>query len=313
MKKVLILACVSCVIVIIGLCGASWHFSNQLLYPRPGKCNKKHFIFCGGASQIGIPHEDITFRSRDGLTLSGWYFPANGAHKAIIMIHGITADRHEMLRWVKSLHNSGFNLLLYDQRNHGKSGKSVSGMGMLEKDDIPAAIDFLINDRGNTSIGIFGVSMGAATAIPAMAQETRITAGVFEASFADLRDLLSDIARRDLGLPSFPLLNITALLFRLRSGIDMSSVKPEAHIGLISPRPVLIMHCTGDDYINPSHGERIYKAAREPREIWRAGCKKHAEAWQGDPAGAERRVSDFFKKNVRPENPSLVRATGGAE
>lgn len=80
------------------------------------------------------------------------------------MVHGITADRKEGLRWVKAQHTAGYNLLLFDLCNHGESDKSISGMGLKEKEDVVAAVNFLVSQKGIKEIGVFGVSMGASTA-----------------------------------------------------------------------------------------------------------------------------------------------------
>jgi dienelactone hydrolase len=47
-------------------------------------------------------------------------------------------------------------------------------MGFYEKNDVLAAVDYLQRRSDNHSIGVFGVSMGAATAIMAMAADQRI-------------------------------------------------------------------------------------------------------------------------------------------
>ncbi|MCX7678556.1 MAG: alpha/beta hydrolase [Spirochaetes bacterium] len=299
MKKAFIILFAGCGVFCIVLLGASWHFSNQLMYPKPGICNNEHFVYCEGASQLGIPFEDVEFKNAENLTLKGWYFPAKGSKRAIIMVHGITADRREGLRWVKALHGAGFNLLLFDLRNHGKSDKSPTGMGYAEKHDVIAAVDYLQKVRGLTSIGVFGVSLGGATAIHAMAQDPRIAAGMFEASYAHLADLLAQIAKRDFSLPRFPIIHSVLLVYRLRSGMNPAFMNPEDYIGKIAPRPVYLIHCPKDNYTEFSHGMRLFKAAKEPKFFWEAPCNVHARAWQSNPLEAEKIVKNFFANYVK--------------
>ncbi len=295
MTKKIIIACIL-IIVVLGaiVFGAAWHFSNQLINPKPYTCQVDHFVYCGGISELTIPYQDIEFTNDAKLTLRGWFVPAN-SKKAIVMVHGITADRREGLRWVKALHNAGYNLLLFDLRNHGKSDKAKTGMGYYEKDDVIAAVNFL-QSKGFTSIGVFGVSMGASTAIQAMAKDERIKAGVFEAAFANLGDLLSEIAKRDFGLPRFPIINAVMWVYSMRLGADAHAINPEDFIGSISPRPVFVIHCDGDNYIAYHHGQRIFANAKEPKLMWTAHCNMHARAWQSNPMEAEKRVVDFYNK-----------------
>ncbi len=295
-KKIAVILFVLLIIIGIIVFGAAWHFSNQLIKPKPYICETDHFVYCEGAKELGLPYQDIEFTNNEHGSLQGWFFPAQ-SKKAIVMVHGITADRREGLRWVKALHNAGYNLLLFDLRNHGKSYKAKTGMGYYEKNDVIAAVDFL-QSQGYNDIGVFGVSMGASTAIQAMASDKRIQAGVFEAAFANLGDLLAEIAKRDFGLPRFPIINAVMWVYSMRLGANANAINPEDFIGSISPRPVFIIHCDSDDYIAYHHGQRIFAKAGEPKYRWTAHCNKHARAWQSNPEEAEKKVVDFYNKCI---------------
>ena len=171
---------------------------------------------------------------------------------------------------------------------------AFSSMVFYEKNDVLAAVDYLQRRSDDHSTGVFGVSMGAATAIMAMAADQRIQAGVFEAGWSNLSDLHSEIIEQHLGVPSFPLLPLTSWLLELRTGLDMGALNPEDRLAEIAPRPVFIIHCTGDDVIDLSHGERNYAAASEPKQLWRSPCQTHARAWQSDPEYIEKRITDYF-------------------
>lgn len=292
------IALVTAVVMMAVLLGASWYFSSQLIHPRTNPCKKDHFIYCDGPAALKLPFEEVRFKTPDGLELGAWFFPA-ASTRAVVMVHGINADRHELLRWVTGLQAAGLNLLLVDLRNHGVSQRGPGGMGMREREDVSAAVTYLLERRGMRSVGVFGVSFGAAAAIPAMARDSRIAAGVFEAGYADLGDLLAVMAPRDFHIPAFPILNITAHLFRIRTGIALEDVSPERHIGAIAPRPVFIIHCTGDDYTPFEHGQRLAAAAREPRLFYHASCTRHAEAWQSDRGALEPRLAAFYREYLK--------------
>ncbi|MEW6527990.1 MAG: alpha/beta hydrolase [Spirochaetota bacterium] len=295
-KKIAIICITLVTLLCVAVFAAAWHFSNQLIAPKPYTCQVDHFVYCKGIEELAIPYQDVEFKNDEGLTLRGWFVPGK-SKKAIIMVHGITADRKEGLRWVKALHNAGYTLMLFDLRNHGKSDKAKTGMGYYEKNDVIAAVDFL-QSKGYKNIGVFGVSMGASTAIQAMANDKRIQAGVFEAAFANLGDLLAEIAKRDFGLPRFPIINAVMWVYSMRLGADANAINPEDFIGNISPRPVFIIHCDSDDYIAYHHGQRIFAKAKEPKFMWTAHCNKHARAWQSNPQEAEKKVVDFYNKFI---------------
>ncbi len=279
--------------------GALWYFSSQIVSPPKGKCTQEHFLHCGDPSSLNLPFENIFITTKDISPLPGWFIPARNSHKAVIMVHGHSAWRNEGLRWAPSLHKAGFNVLLFDLRHHGENPAGPVSMGYHEYRDVIAAVDFLQNQKKMSSIGVYGVSMGGVSGIYAMARDSRIQAGVFEAAFANLEDLLGDIASRDYYLPRYPVIPMVLYLFEKRSGAKAVDINAEKIIGGISPRPVFIIHCEKDNYIPYSHGERLYQSAKEPKKFWNSPCNKHARAYQGDPATAEKLVSGFFRENLK--------------
>lgn len=280
-------------LIFAGLFTFGWMLSSNIMHPTY-TCSEEHFIYCGDPSQLDLSFDDIFFQSNDGNELNGWYMPANDSDKAIIFIHGHGADRREGMRWFKAMHQAGFNILSFDLRNSGTNIRSFSTMGYFEQYDVNAAVDYLYQQRGIKSIGIFGTSLGAATSIMAMVKDPRIEAGVFEAGWSNLSDLYQEIIEQYLNLPSFPLLPIITWILELRTGMEFDRLNPEEMVASIAPRPVFIIHCTGDNLIGFSHGERNYAAAKEPKEFWESPCEMHARAWQSDPQYIEQRVANYY-------------------
>lgn len=295
LKKILIILSI---LVFSAIAGAAWHFSSQLIYPGKPGCPEEHFLYCGDPSELKLQFEDVTFSSYEEADISGWYIPSGNSVKAIVMVHGHGATRHEGMRWVRALNSAGFNLLLIDLRSHGSSTPGPISMGYHEKKDVISAIDFLIDEKNNSSTGVFGVSMGSATGILAMAEDERIKAGVFEAGYSSLEEILSYVAKNDFGLPKFPLINVVVKFFEWRTGSDADELKPYEKIKQISPRPVFIIHCEKDNYIPYEHGLKIFESAGEPKQFWASPCDRHAQAWQGDPEKAAGLVTEFYRKHL---------------
>lgn len=286
------------VVLAIVIFAAGWYFSSVIIYVERTKCNK-NFYYCGDPSEFGIPYRNVEFKASDGLLLRGWYVPAANSTKAVIFLHGHGANRREGLRFLHSLHDAGFNFLTFDFRSAGESEGKINSMGYHERKDAKAALDFLVTTMKMKSIGVFGVSQGGATGILLMAEDPRIKAGVFEASYASMVDIVAEVGKREYKLPRFPLIPIVFLLFELRGDVDTDILDVENYIGKISPRPVYIIHCKADNYTAYSHAERLMKAAKEPKMLWTAPCTSHAEAWQADRKYMENSVTAFFRKNLR--------------
>jgi fermentation-respiration switch protein FrsA (DUF1100 family) len=57
---------------------------------------------------------------------------------------------------------------------------------------------------------------------------------------------------------------------------------PAEAAALIAPTPVLIVHGDRDIYFPPDHGQQLYDAAAEPKELWMIPGFGHAERHTDD-------------------------------
>jgi len=282
------------IFILIILAYIPWYFSSLVLYPGI-HCKQEHHVYCGTPEELGLEFETVAIQSAGGLSLESWYMPSPGSNKGIVFVHGHGGSKNEGLRFASALHKEGFNLLAISlRRNSG----SFASMGYYEPDNVLAGIDYLMNEKKLTSIGLFGFSMGAATSILAMEKDPRVKAGLFSSGYASAIDVLSESAKRDFGVPYFPLIPIVQSVLNLRGNMKIETVLPEKKIDLISPRPISIFHCDKDDYVDVSHANRLYASAKEPKELWIAICTKHEQIWNTNKEEAEKRSVDFFKRNL---------------
>lgn len=283
-------------VIFIILFSGAWYFSSVILYPGPFICTKEHFVFCGNPSEQKLAFEEIEFSTVDGVTIRGWYIPAVNSNSAVILSHGRGANRNEGMRFARPLRDAGFNVITFDYRNCGKSDRSFNSMGYHEKKDLYACVDYLVKCKGIKSVGILGFSLGAATGIIAMAEDSRIKAGVFEAGFANLSDVIAEEGKRTYGLPRYPLIPLVMRIFEIRAGADTDRMNAEEVIASISPRPVYIIHGDADKGVDYSHGTRLFRGAKEPKQMWTVKGGPHVECWQMDRNRAESSIKSFFKK-----------------
>jgi pimeloyl-ACP methyl ester carboxylesterase len=88
---------------------------------------------------FGVAYEKIAFRTKDKITLRGWFIPNINPHaKTIILMHGYPADKGNILPGTIFLHQS-YNLLYFDFRYLGESGGHFSTVGKNEVLDLLAA------------------------------------------------------------------------------------------------------------------------------------------------------------------------------
>src|SRR5262249_27908517 len=141
-------------------------------------------------ASFNLAFEDVSFKASDGVPLKGWWVPAAEDRGSVILVHGLNRSRIEMARKLPFLHQAGWNALAFDLRHHGDSGGELSSFGFFEKRDVEAAIA-LARERSKGPVVLWGVSLGAATATLAAAEDPKIAGLVCDSSYRSLRDTVA--------------------------------------------------------------------------------------------------------------------------
>ncbi len=255
-------------------------------------------------SKYHVDYEAVSFTSDDGVALKGWLVkPAHPGAKspAIIICHGVGANRSDFTELSASLSKRGYFLLQFDFRAHGESGGSSTSLGYHEQKDIVAALHFLktrpeIDPR---RIGIYGFSMGGSAAILAAAKTGAFSAVVADSAFMSLRDQARDAITGFYHLPSFPFLQLAVLGYELYFQTHVDSISPVRVIAAIAPNPVFIIAGEGDKLIPADNGRKLYAAAKEPKEIWVINGADHGGTLAAAGSEYEKRVGEFFDKKLK--------------
>ena len=145
-----------------------------------------------------------TWTNNNNTQSRGWLLKGSDNAPAVIMLHRYGADRSHVLNMgVKLNESTNYTILMPDARGHGdKPALKNTSFGGCEAEDILGAIEFLRglktssnNALVGTNIGIYGVEMGAMTAISAAGDKT-IKALVLDSVPQDSDDLLAAAVER---------------------------------------------------------------------------------------------------------------------
>jgi hypothetical protein len=249
-------------------------------------------------ADLQLPFKDLSVQTRDGVTLVGWFVPANSIAKGtIIYLHGVSDNRISGLPVAKSFHDHGYNVCLYDSRRHGESGGRFCTYGNQEKFDVAEVIGALERSYGQGlgRIGLFGVSMGAAVALQSAAMDARIVAVVAEGCFTDLQTISLDHQRRIIKLPWEFLGNLVMKRAERIAGFECGAVSPLKALEGIRV-PVLFIHGTDDFIINPRYSEILYKKANGPKELYYISSAFHNNTWIIGGKEYEEKLISFFDR-----------------
>jgi len=259
---------------------------------------------------LGLNYEEVSFITKDKLTLRGWFIPqqkkgvpvdevdrgssisqSDIGTKTIILLHGYPADKGDILPALSFL-NEIYNLFLFDFRYLGRSEGKYSTAGAKETEDLLAAIRFL-KPRGTEEVGVWGFSMGGAVALMATSKAPEIKVIVSESSYASLDLMALELYR--IPVLRYPMGYLTRLWAKIFLGIDIKKISPMESAKDLAI-PVLIIHSTNDDVIPFSHALFIKKALRNnPRaEFWFSENLFHGQLGEE----YQKRIGDFFKRNL---------------
>ena len=211
--------------------------------------------------------EDIAVLTTDGLTLPGWFIPADGGRPGpgVALVHGWESARDRLLPMAQFLHAAGFHCLLADVRGHGANGAETLPITAGEFGADALATWSALDARPEVSNGaILGHSMGAIGAILAAAAEPRIAAVVATSTPADPWRLTRQTFRlARLPFPdaiAFPLAWLTTRVYLQPRGHRVTDISASEALARIEV-PVLLVHGSADAVVPVSHLDRLARIA----------------------------------------------------
>ncbi len=241
----------------------------------------------------GLAFEEVAFASRDGLTLRGWFIPAQPARGTVVFCHGHAGSMDPDVKYAPRFHDRGYNVLMFDFRAHGNSEGQHVSMGYFERLDLLGAMDYL-QKRGIESVGVMGFSMGGAVAMSAAPQSQAIRAVVSDGGFARLVPAIA-AGIRERGLPGW----LAPLVVRFagwRVGARLPEADPIEHVRAIAPRALLLIHGGADPYVSTADVQALYEAAGQPKELWIVPEAGHRQVERHRREEYWQRVLGFFDR-----------------
>lgn len=227
------------------------------------------------APQRGMPirkyyREDIDLKNAKGEILKcSHYRPCVQQHlqaPCVIYCHSNSGSRKDAAEIIFSLLPHNMTVFSLDFSGSGLSGGNWVTLGAHEVDDLETAVSYLRTECPHVStIGLWGRSMGAVTALLYSHRDPSIAGVVADSPFSQLKDLMLEIAtNKEQGL-SIPrpfarmVLSLMKRSVRRRAGFSITSVSPER----VMPEtytPTLFGHGKEDGFIGVHHSEKLFVA-----------------------------------------------------
>jgi pimeloyl-ACP methyl ester carboxylesterase len=249
------------------------------------------------------------FSSDDGIPLRGWWNAGDASMPVIIFSHGLNRSRLELLERAAESSRRGYGVLLFDLRNHGESGIAHTTIGVHESRDVCAARKFVEQQAGPRPHVLWGVSMGASSAILAAKRCPGVAAVISDSSFLSFRETIAHHVELFFRLPSFPIANLIVAITEWRAGFDADDGDVEAAVRDVNV-PVLFIAGGSDRRMPPALAERLLAASSNPgKQLLVVPGAGHGDAFSRDRETYLNSVFRFLEP-VR-YNPGSFR-TGGS-
>lgn len=254
------------------------------------------------ARPIGAPPADFPARvvHLDGSATGdvvGWFAAGQPGQGAVLLLHGVRADRTQMTQRARFLNRAGYATLLIDLPAHGESAGSRITFGAHEAAGVAAALAYLQREAQGERIGVIGVSLGAASTVLAHPAPPP-AAVILESMYPTIEEAVVDRLTMRLGPPGAALAAPLLWQLPLRAGVDARELRPIEHLAALRA-PVLIVSGSEDRHTTWPETQRLFDAAAEPKELWRVEGAAHVDLHAYQPEPYERRVLQFLGRHLR--------------
>jgi len=234
-------------------CSSLFFYPDQVTYITPDRLN--------------LEYEDVSLDTPDGETLHGWWLPAQSEPKGTVyFLHGNAQNISSHIMNVAWLPERRYNVFLIDYRGYGRSTGAPDIEGALH--DAETGLRWLAEKQEIEGKPLFllGQSLGGAlgTALASewvkRNEQPPLDGVILDGTFAGFRA----ITREKLGdfWLTWPFqVPLSWTITDEYEGYEL--------VADISPVPVMVIHSERDGIIPLANGERLFEAAREPKEFLR--------------------------------------------
>ena len=242
--------------------------------------------------------EEVSIVSFDGLELYGRLLLQKRATRGtVIMMHGFhSSGEGDFSCQLRHVYELGFNILLPDERSHGKSQGEYICFGALERYDCRDWIFFLNEILGELPIYLYGISMGASTVMltSALKLPQNVRGVIADCGYTSPWDIFSVIIKRHFHLPPIPFIPIASLISKAVAGFFFGEADCEKALKQ-TELPVLLIHGASDDFVPPEMTITNWRALDgKRRQLFFVADAGHADAYTTDTYGYDRMFDGFI-------------------
>lgn len=288
--------------------GVRWGWTDLVGQPPPRvgePVRVDEFVVVGSPGAVDLAFEDVVVEGPLG-PLPSWWVPAADPVGTIVVVHGRGATREEALRFLPTLVDAGWNVLVQTYRGDEGAPAWPDGRvryGTTEWRDVEAAMAYVADRRPDDAIVPFGVSMGGALVAQFLDRTDRgdlrasVPGVVLDSPILSL-DALLDLQAGLNGIPEIAepvLLPVVKLFADLRvDGFDSAALEQTADDGTFDV-PTLVVHGSADGFVPVEPSARLAADDDDVRHVDVAEAG-HVRTWNVDPEGYAELLTTFLDR-----------------
>lgn len=300
-KRIILLA--SFLVLLMTIWGFVGNFFYHQVLHFDTKKNKRGLQYQIENQRFNVSRFD-TLQKKDVLVKSDFGYPISALYidnstqtdTTVVLAHGLSSHKYMILPYADIFLDMGYNTLLLDHANHGKSGGTEVKYGFAEKYDLASVVEWMLQQNPKTVLIFWGESMGAATTIQYAALkkfEPNSLLYIVDSPYSDLYKMLKFRLKEDFGLPNLALIETMNLFSKLRSDFSIYQVRPIDNVKQID-KPILFIHSQKDNYVPFYMSEEMFSNAPEGSKFWKPENRGHVKTYFSDKEEYVKRVRAFI-------------------
>ena len=247
------------------------------------------------------PSQEVEIESYDGLLLRGIWVPAENPKGTILLAHGYRSSKLVDFSLAFGMYHAiGMNILLPDQRAHGKSEGRFITFGVKESRDMQSWIAYHNQTFGKLPLILSGLSMGASTMLYLADVDLpdNVKGIIADCGFTSPREIIKTVFHRVIHMPAAPTLFVADLFARLFAGFSLSE-KDTRKTLQSSKLPVLLVHGVEDGFVPCEMTKQGYDACNGEKELLLVEKADHGVSFLVDKPCYTKIVLAFLEKYLK--------------
>lgn len=246
-------------------------------------------------AEEGLAFETVRLPADARPALEVWSIAAGQSRGTAFLLHGYADCKASTLPEAKAFHELGWNVWLLDFAGSGGSDGHTTSIGYHEAADVVRLL------RAAEAVGmprpyvLYGMSMGAAASVRAVAELGAKPDGVILASIFDRMTGAIGARFNAMGLPAWPSAQVLAFWGGAQQGMNALAwnpvdLAPKVHV------PALVLHGADDTRAPVAMASNVVAKLAGPAELALFAGAAHESLYRRDPVRWREVVAPWLKR-----------------